>query len=95
MSLIPDRDMTPPDGYSLRDRESDMNSEGDQQMFADRVEEEIEAIIRAEGLVHVNNVYYASQWDASCQRQWLAESRVREAARQREIRLRSEMRRTA
>lgn len=80
-----------PQGLGDRLSEDDMNSEIEQSQFFDRVEEEMEAIIREEGLVHVAGLYYASQWDAQCQRQWLAESRVRESARQREIRLRSEM----
>lgn len=89
--MIEDRDMTPPDGYSFRDRESDMNSEGDQQMFADRVEEEMEAIIREEGTTTVKGIYIANQYDCATARQYEAERRVREAARQREIALRSLM----
>lgn len=86
-----DRDMTPPDGYSFRDQESDMNSEADQQMFADRVEEEMEAIIREEGTTTVKGIYIANQYDCSTARQYEAERRVREKARAREIALRSLM----
>lgn len=88
-----DRDMTPPDGYSFRDRlsESDMNSEADQGMYWDRVEEEMEAIIREEGTTTVRGIYIANAYDCATARQYEAERRVREAARQREIALRSLM----
>lgn len=85
--MIEDRDMTPPDGYSFRDRlsESDMNSEGEQEQFADRVEEEMEAIIREEGTTTVRGIYISNSYDCSTARQYEAERRVREKARAREI----------
>lgn len=91
--MLPDRDMTPPDGYSFRDplSEDDMNSEADQQMFADRVEDEMEAIIREEGTTTVKGIYIANQYDCATARQYEAERRVREKARAREIALRSLM----
>lgn len=73
----------------------DRLSEIEQEQFADRVREEEERILSAEGAVHVGGVYYPSLMDARTQRQLLAEKNVREKFRAREIALRSEVRRAS
>lgn len=75
--------------------ESDRLSEIEQEQFSDRVEEEMEAIIREEGTTTVKGIYIANQYDCATARQYEAERRVREKARQREIALRSEVRRVS
>lgn len=87
---IEDPELFRGNGQKERLSEDDMNSEADQQMFFDRVEEEMEAIIREEGTVTVRNIYIANQYDCATARQFEAERRVREKARAREI-----LRRTA
>lgn len=97
--MIPDRDMTPPDGYSFRDpfplTDDDRVSEAEQEQYWFLVDQEMEKIIAAEGVLTVNGRYFADHKDAQMVRQVEAESRVREAARAREIRLRSEIRRAS
>lgn len=93
--MMRDRDMTPPDEYRISQSSDDRLSEIEQEMFADRVQEEIEAIIREEGFVTIRGIYFANPGDASRQRMWYAEERVRAKARAREIELRSEVRRAS
>lgn len=82
-------------GENDRLPEDDMNSEGEQEQYWFLVDQEVEKIIAAEGVLTVNGRYFADHKDAQMVRQVEAESRVREAARQREIALRSEMRRAS